>query len=167
MQKITSIIRLMSLPIGVGAGKFLGVRRIFARISANLPEKNPKKMTSKKNKNDRISLGAFFPVKAPQAPFLPKFHPSLPKFLLTCPKTIKLKHDFQKNVFTFILGAIFVNSTHIQQFCEGVHIFFPNFLTFCPDFKGFCPDFQQIKTFGGAVAPPPPTPVPLHTYSTW
>jgi len=26
-------------PIGVGAGKFLGVRRIFAQISANLPEK--------------------------------------------------------------------------------------------------------------------------------
>jgi len=24
---------------------------------------------------------------------------------------------------------------------------------------GFCPDFQQIKTFGGAVAPPPPKPV--------
>jgi len=29
--------------IGVGAGKVLGVRRIFAQISANLPEKNPKK----------------------------------------------------------------------------------------------------------------------------
>jgi len=27
--------------IGVGAGKFLGMRRIFAQISANLPEKNP------------------------------------------------------------------------------------------------------------------------------
>jgi len=28
---------------------------------------------------------------------------------------------------------------------------------FYPDFQGFCPDFQQIKTFGGALAPPLPT----------
>ena len=27
---------------GVGTGKFLGVRRIFAQISPNLPEKTPK-----------------------------------------------------------------------------------------------------------------------------
>jgi len=40
----------------------------------------------------------------------------------------------------FILGAIFVNSNHIQQFCEGFH-------TFCPNFHRFCPDFHQIKTF--------------------
>jgi len=34
--------------IGVGAGKFLGVRRNFAQISTHLPKKNPKKITSKK-----------------------------------------------------------------------------------------------------------------------
>ena len=33
---------------------------------------------------------------------------------------------------------------------------------FCPDFQGFCSDFRQIKTFGGALAPPaPPPPAPL------
>jgi len=39
-------------PIGVGAGKFFGVQRIFVQISPNLPEKTPKKMTSKKTRND-------------------------------------------------------------------------------------------------------------------
>ena len=37
---------------------------------------------------------------------------------------------------------------------------------FCPNFQGFCPEFQQIKTFGGALAPPaltPPTPLRLST----
>jgi len=34
---------------GVGAGKVWGMRRIFARISTNVPEKTPKRiMTSKK-----------------------------------------------------------------------------------------------------------------------
>ena len=37
--------------IGVGAGTFLGVRRIFARILPNVPEKKTKgKVTSKKIK---------------------------------------------------------------------------------------------------------------------
>ena len=34
--------------IGVGAGKILGVRMIFARILPNLPEKLHKKVTYKK-----------------------------------------------------------------------------------------------------------------------
>jgi len=46
----------------------------------------------------------------------------------------------KKNVFTFIFGAIFAKSTHIHQFCEGLQIFCPNFLTFFPD-------FHQIKIF--------------------
>jgi len=43
--------------IGVGAGKFLGVRRDFAQISPNLPEKNFKENDLQK-KNDCISVGA-------------------------------------------------------------------------------------------------------------
>jgi len=50
-----------------------------------------------------------------------------------------------KNIDNF-LGAIFVKSKHVQQFCEGLHIF-------CTKFLRFCPDFHQLKTFGGAVAP--------------
>jgi len=37
-----------------------------------------------------------------------------------------------------------------------------------PDFQGFCSDFQQIKTFGGALATPvpsPPTPLLFITVS--
>jgi len=37
-----------------------------------------------------------------------------------------------------------------------------DFRGFFPDFMGFLPDFHQIKTFGGAVAPPvPPPPTPV------
>ena len=65
----------------------------------------------------------------------------------------------EKNVCTLILGAIFVKSKHIHDFCEGIHTFYPNFHRFCPHFKLFCPDFHQIESFGGAFAPPPPTPL--------
>jgi len=61
----------------------------------------------------------------------------------------------KKNVCTLILGASFVKSRHIQQFCEGFHIL-------CPNFHRFCRDFHQIKSFGGAVAlPAPPSPTPV------
>jgi len=63
----------------------------------------------------------------------------------------------KENVCTLILGSIFVKSKHIQRFCEGFHTFCPNFHRFCPDFKEFYPDFHQIKSFGGALEPPPPT----------
>jgi len=76
---------------GVGADKFWVVRRNIAQISANLPDLNPKKKTSKKQQHFTWRI---FQIKALQAPFLPKFHPSFPKLLLTCPKTTKLKHDF-------------------------------------------------------------------------
>jgi len=48
-----------------------------------------------------------------------------------------------------ILGAIFVKSKHIQQFCVGFH-------TYCSNFHRFFPDFCQIKHFGGGLAPPAP-----------
>jgi len=34
--------------IGVGAGKFFGVRRILSKFPETFPKKTPKKMTSKK-----------------------------------------------------------------------------------------------------------------------
>jgi len=61
----------------------------------------------------------------------------------------------KKNVGTFILGAIFAKSKHIQQLCEGFRTFCPNFHRFCPDFK----DFHLIQSLGGTVAPLPPTPI--------
>jgi len=46
--------------IGVGAGKFLGMRRMFAQISPNLPEKNSKKKRSSKKTAFHFILGDFF-----------------------------------------------------------------------------------------------------------
>jgi len=44
-----------------------------------------------------------------------------------------------------------------QEFCRGFHRFYP-------DLHRFCPDFQHTETFGGALAPPPPTPL-MQQYS--
>jgi len=53
-------------------------------------------------------------------------------------------HDFQKKII--FLGAIFVKSKHVQQFCESLHIFCTNFLRF-----GL--DFHQMKTLGVQLHP--------------
>ena len=118
-------LELVIVTIGVGTGNFLGSRRTFAQISANVPEKYSNR-------------------KWPQ-----------------------------KKRLHFHSGVIFVKLTHIQRFCEGLHIFWlkfvtlgPDFSGFFPDFSGICPDFHQFKTFGGAVALPPPTPV-IVTYDVW
>jgi len=95
-------------------------------------------------------LGAFFQIKALQAPFLPKFPPKLAQISPNLPKRATLKHDLQKKqkkACALILGAIFVKSKHTQWFCESFHTFCPNFHRFCPDFKDFCADFNQIKRF--------------------
>jgi len=100
-----------SVVIGVGAGKFWGVRRIFARIFPNLPEKNPKK------------------------------------------------------VLHTVLGAIFFKSKHAgRHFCSYFQGVCSDFQGFCEGFQRFFPDFHQIKTFGGALALPPPTPVSVVAY---
>jgi len=61
--------------IGVGADKFLGMRRIFAQISANLPEKNDLQ------KNDRVSLVTrhFWTIFAQTAPKLAQISPNSPE----------------------------------------------------------------------------------------
>jgi len=145
--------------IVVGTGKFLRVRRIFAQISPNLPDKNSKENDRQKNWCISFHVGHIFQIKALQAPNLPKFPPNLSKFPLTCPKRTKWKHDHQKekNVCTLILVAISIKSKHIKRFCESFH-------TISRDFKGFFSDFQQNQKFWGCActpAHPPPRPV-LH-----
>jgi len=57
MQVQKSLVQYQKIPktvvvqqhIGIGAGKFLGVRRIFARILPNLPEKNHEKRPPNKS----------------------------------------------------------------------------------------------------------------------
>jgi len=83
----------------------------------------------------------------------------LPEFSQTCPKKTP-KNDLKRKVLHVILGAIFFTSKHIgRHFCSYFQGFCEGFQRFCPDFQGFCPDFHQIKTFGGALTLPLPTPV--------
>ena len=97
-------LQMMALNIGVGAGKFLGVRRIFARISPNLPEK---------------LLCDFFPKN-----FLSQ------KWL----RPLKLLFGWpRKKIFVCFFGF---RRKKAKRWAP------------------ICPDFRQIKTFGGALAPP-------------
>ena len=105
--------------IGVGAGKYLGVQRIFARIPPNLPEYPLKEIDLQKRLLWDFGRHFFFKSKHVGPHFC---------------------SYFQKVC------------SHFQGFCEG-------FQRFCPDFYVFCQDFHQIKTFGGALTPPPPIPL--------
>jgi len=127
--------------IGSGASKFLGVRRNFARILPNLPEK-------------------YFKIS------------DLQKKALHVNSGTKWSPKKNKKAFHVNSGAIFFKSKHVgRHFCsdfqgvsEGSQRFYPDFRGFCPDCMGFFPGFYQIKTFGGAVAPPaPPAPPTSHT----
>ena len=81
-------------------------------------------------------LGAFFEIKAFQAPFLPKFH-------IIFPKWTKNKHDLHtKNVCTFVLGAIFAKSKHIEKICDV----FMHFTQISTDFARIFEDFTRIFT---------------------
>jgi len=46
-----------------------------------------------------------------------------------------------------------------QGFCLDIRGFCSDFQGFCPECKGFSPNVRQIKIFGGALAPPPLTPL--------
>jgi len=66
---------------------------------------------------------------------------------------IRAPCDLQKKAFRINSGAIIFKSKHV-----GRHFSFQGVLERS---QRFCGDLHQIKTFGGAVAPPPPTPVYL------
>jgi len=67
-------------PIGVEAGKFLGVQRIFAQISPNLPEKTPKQMTWKKKQKrlDFILFWGHFSNESTLSTIFAQIFPNLP-----------------------------------------------------------------------------------------
>jgi len=92
-------------------------------------------------------LGAFFQIKALQASFLPIFSPNLPKFVLTslAQKELNKNTTSKKCYFCKIKAhtAILRRYSHILPI-------FPH---------RFCLDFHQIKSFGRALATPPPTPM--------
>ena len=76
----------------------------------------------------------------------------MPEFYQTCPRKTLTFETKALHVLLLIFSGV---CSDFQRFCEG-------FQRFCPDFHGFCSDFHQIKTFGGALAPPaPPPPAPV------
>ena len=91
--------------------------------------------------------------------FCPNFPKLFRKVLWDFPYKISLQrskimkaflwYDLQKKLFMCFSGNVgrqFFKSNNV-----GRH--------FCPNFQRFCSDFRQIKTFGGALAPPPPLPL--------
>ena len=96
----------------------------------------------------------------------------LPEFPQTCPK--KIWATFCANIFS--QQTLFWNDLQkkvAMWFCKSWAPFFSNqtrfgaiftqifrdFANVCTDFHGFCPESYQsyqIKTFGGALEPPPP-----------
>jgi len=108
--------------IGVGASKCLGVRRIFAQISLNFPEKSSKKRDSISSHVGRI----FKNQTALQASFLPKFPPNLP-FPLTCLKRTK-------------------NMTSKKSTYSNFANLFTNFAGISTDFAQILSDFARIFT---------------------
>jgi len=75
--------------IGVGAGKFLGVRRIFSQISPNFPENIPKKMASKE-KRLHFDFNRYFCKIKEHAAIWRRYSQILPKFPnIFCPDFYK------------------------------------------------------------------------------
>jgi len=94
--------------------------------------------------------------KSCRATFADRFCVRPPKMVFTCFSANLGRHFWKpKNV-----GRHFC--LYFQIFCSDFQGFCQNFQRLCQHFQGFCLDFQQIKTFGGAFAPPatpPPTPL--------
>ena len=116
----------------VGAGKFLGVRRVFVQTC---PKKTLKKITSQR-KTIAFHFGHIFfiskHIKRHFAQIFPK-------------KTTKKWRP--KTLCTLILCAIFLKSKRIKRFCDGFH-------TFCPNFKGYCPRIFTKSNFWGCASTP-------------
>jgi len=126
--------------------KFWGFKGFLPKFHQTCPNK----MTSKKTDCISIHVGCIF---SNEVPFLPKFHPNLPRFSLTCPKrTIKTwspKKTTSALHFRYHCCKIEEHIAILLWF----HTFRPNFHRFCPYFKGVCPDFHQIKSFGVRLHP--------------
>jgi len=65
--------------IGVGVGKFLGVRRIFAQISPNLPENYSKQNYLQKNDCISFYVGRIFSNQSTSSTIFAQISPNLPE----------------------------------------------------------------------------------------
>jgi len=116
---------------GVGTGKFLGVRRIFAQTC-------PKRFC------------ASFAYKISRTRSWRPFLCDLQKMVFLC-SSANVGCHFLRQIR---LGAICARIFH--RFCPKFQEICPDFRGLLPRFSGFCPVFWQNKTFGGALATPPP-----------
>jgi len=110
--------------IRVGAVKFSEGRRIFARISPNIPEKFCASFAYK-----------FFPTK-------------IMKSFFCC--DLKNKGLY---VFIWKLWASFLKSNNVGHHFLGFSTIFPRFLWFWPVVQGFCPYFDKLKLLGLRLHP--------------
>jgi len=109
------------------------VRRIFAQISPNLPEKNSKRITSKKMTAFHFIFGSFFSYQSTSSTIFAK----CPR---TCPKKTK-KIAFKKfKSLHFDFGHHFKKSVHI------IAKVFTHFAQLSTDFSLILRDFARIFT---------------------
>ena len=115
----------------------MGVRKNFARISSNFPEKFSGNFSCKD--------------------FLP--HTFWGDFQKNSSCDSPLVGRQSNNV-----GCQFC--AYFQVVCPDFQVVCPDFQVVCPDFQVFCPDFRHIKRFGGALSPlnPPPTPLMVRAF---
>ena len=125
--------------IGLGAGKFLMWRRIFARISPNFHEKLFVQLLPTNSLPQRSSTPFLWP---PKKVFV-WFSANLGRHFL---KSSKVGRHFLKSSK---VGRHFLKSSKVGR----------HFLKSSKVRRHFHADFQQIKTSGVALAPPPPTPL--------
>ena len=122
----------------VGAGKFLGVRRILLQF----PQTYPKNFYLK-NDEDLLARRSHTTHK--------KWWPHKISSCVFCGEKVKCRR---------ISTDSFIPHTIRTKMLKQVYQNFPGI---CPDFWRFCQDFWQIKTFGGALA----TSAPLPPTSLW
>jgi len=129
----------IALNIDVGAGKFLGERRMLPKF----PKKNSKENKTKKSTAFHSILGAFFQIKAFQAPFLPKFP-------LTCPKkNCKNMTSKKKERLHFDFRRHFCKITTHNAILRRFSYILLKFIQIFPGFWGIFPGFSSNQNFWG------------------
>jgi len=123
--------------------QFLGCVKDFCQNFSKLP----KKITSKKEKNDCISFhfGRIFKIKAHQAQFLSKYPPNLPKYALTCQK--KTKNYLHKKRLHFGFGRQFLKINAHQTILRTFSHIFAQIVT------AFTRTLTKSKFSGGNCTP--------------
>jgi len=76
-----------------------------------------------------------------------------------CIKTV-FRMTSKNKTYSCDFGHLFFKSKHVgRHFCTRFQWVCEGCQRFCPYFCWFCPDFYKVKSFGGALAPPPLTPL--------